>query len=72
MEEDSSFQEDDYFYPSDFEEELQYVARVEEILGGTHGSNSDFDFTTTFGETYFNILDFESEDDGDDEAHEEM
>jgi hypothetical protein len=71
MEEDSEFLGDDFFYPSDFEEELEYVVEVEEILECAIGSTTEFASTSIFGETYFTLSDYESECEGDKEGDEE-
>lgn len=66
MEEDCQYVDDDFFYPSDFEEDLKNVVGIIDILGGTHTINKVV-CPITFGETYFDFLDDESqlEDDED-------
>jgi hypothetical protein len=71
MEEDSEFLGDDFFCSSDFEEELEHVVGVEEILECAIGSTTEFTSTSTFGETYYTLSDYESEYKGDEEGHEE-
>jgi hypothetical protein len=71
MEEDSEFLGDDFFYPSDFEEELEHVIGVEEILECAIGSTTQFASTSTFGKTYFTLLDSKSECEGDEKGDEE-
>jgi hypothetical protein len=63
-----NFLGDDFFYPSDFEEELEHVVGVEEILECAIGSTTEFVSTSTFGETYFTLSDYESECEGDEEG----
>lgn len=60
MEEETEDLQDDYIYPSDFEEELDYVVQVEDIVGGSFENH---------GETYFNLSDYESEFEGHEEIH---
>jgi hypothetical protein len=63
--------DDDFFYPSDFEEELEHVVGVEVILKCAIGSTTEFASTSTFGKIYFTLSDYESECEGYDEGHEE-
>jgi len=61
MEEDNEFSEDEHFYASDFEDNLEYVLGVEDILRGActnHGTTSLS--STIFQDTYFHMSDFES------------
>jgi hypothetical protein len=71
MEKDSEFLDDDKFNLSDFEEELEHVVGVEEILECAIGITNEFAFISTFGKTYFNFLDYEFECEGDEERDEE-
>jgi hypothetical protein len=71
MEEDSKFLGDDFFYLLDFEEELEHVVGIEEILECAIESTSEFASTSTFGEIYFSLLDYESECEGDEEGNKE-
>ena len=53
MEDDGDHMEDDNFYPSDFEDDLNELVGVEEFLQGVHErSNTDIE-SSTFQETYF-------------------
>jgi hypothetical protein len=60
-----------FFYPSDFEEELELVVGVEEILECAIRSTSEFASSSTFGETHFILSDYESKYKGDEEGDEE-
>jgi hypothetical protein len=57
------------FCPSYFED-LEHVIEVEEILEGAIGSTSRFAPTSTFGETYFNLLNYKFEYEGDEKGDE--
>jgi hypothetical protein len=69
MEKDSKFLTDDYFYPSDLEEELEHVVGVEDILEGPIGSTSEFAFTSTLSIIYFNLLNYEPKYEGDEKGN---
>ena len=60
MEEETKDLQDDYIYPSNFEEELDYIVQVEDIVAGSFENH---------GETYFNISDYDSEFEGNEEIH---
>jgi len=59
MEEDIDFKEDDSCYPTDFEDNVDYILRVEDILhisSGGHPSTS----LVAMEDVYFHLSDFES------------
>lgn len=59
IEEDSEGVGDDFFYPSDFEDELDYMVGLEEIFEGVCVCEG-VDASSTFEEAFFHLLDFES------------
>ena len=63
MEEETEDLQDDYIYPSDFDEELDYVVQVEDIIGESFEND---------GKTYFNLSDYDSEFEGDEEIHQKL
>ncbi len=70
MEEDNAFNKDECCYSSYFEDDLEYVLRVQDILDRACGSH-EATFSSTFKDTYFHSLNFES-DLGYDEDMKEM
>ena len=54
---------DDYIYPSDFEEQFDYVMQMEDILGGSWKND---------GETYFNTSECDFEFEGHKKIHQEL
>ena len=60
MEEETEDLHDDYIHPSDFEEELDYVLQVENIVGGSFEN---------YRETYFYLSDYDFEFEGHKEIH---
>ena len=62
MVEEVKYLQDDYIYPLDLEEELDYVMQVEEIVGGSFESHR---------ETYFIISDYDFEFEGHEEIHQD-
>ena len=60
MEEESEGGNDDYFYPSDFEEDSQYVLGVDNMVQGAQEYLHVQD-SSSFQEPFFNMLDFESD-----------
>jgi hypothetical protein len=71
MDKGNDAQEDDCFYPSDFEEVLEHVVGVEEMLQN-HQSNDDLDYSTTYTEAFFKLSDGETEMEDAVEHHEGM
>jgi len=65
MEEDIEVNEEERCYHSDFEDDLEYVLGMEDILGGPRGSLGGTS-SSIFEDAYFHLLDFES-DSGSDE-----
>jgi len=62
MEEDNEFSEDERFYASDFQDDLEYILGVEDILDGacTNHEPTSLSFTT-FQDAYFHMSDFKSD-----------
>ena len=60
MKEETKNLQNDYIYPSDFEEELDYVVQVENILGGSFEN---------YRKMYFHLSDYDSEFEGHKEIH---
>jgi len=61
MEKDNKFSEDERFYAFDFEDNLEYVLGVEDILHGASTSHGTTSLSSTiFQDAYFHMSDFES------------
>ena len=59
MEEDIDVNEDDSYYPTDVEDDMEYVLRVEDILHGSSGAHVPTS-STTMEDVYFHLSDFDS------------
>jgi hypothetical protein len=53
MEDDGDYMEDDNFYPSDYEDDLNELVKVEEFLQGVHERSNTNIRSSIFQETYF-------------------
>jgi len=66
MEEDINFNEDDSFYHTDFEDDLEYILGVENLLHRSFESHLSTS-STTMKDDYFHLSDFESSSNSDED-----
>lgn len=66
MEEDTSFNKDDSYYPSNYEDDVEYILGVEDLLFGSSIDHQSTSYTTT-KDVYFHLSDFESSFDSDED-----
>jgi len=66
MEEDIDFNDNNYCYPSDFEDDEEYVVGVQDMLQGSLEGHP-YTSSSTMEDVYFHLSDFESTSDSDED-----
>ena len=66
MEDNIDFNEDDSCYPTDFEDDVEYILGVEDILHRSSGGHL-LTSSTTMEDVYFHLSDFESSSSSDED-----